>query len=207
MDALRETTERNVEEGLDVLREVTQRSIEDGLEAVAERQASNRREQEKVDAKASCKTLMCACCTSCANLGIKLLMPYAKQQLQPMVEEQGLPWAPIDSLLNEVDTVEELRAIMRDPKNFMVKAVIIVAKDVTRPLVEEQGLPFEPIEKVLDEMDTMEEIRGILADPKASASWDGARALRHPPIGPDPFAPDPASSCPRVDELPLYVRL
>ena len=102
--------------------------------------------------------------------------------LQTKVESRGWPWPPIEQLIDAVDSIEEIQALIADPSAFMERAkaavlaaLVAKAKSMLQTKVESRGWPWPPVEQLVDEVDSMEEVEALIADP--SAFMERAKAV------------------------------
>ena len=108
-----------------------------------------------------------------ADGGIQLMVFKVGTMLRPMVERRGLPWALLETLILELDTIEKLEAVAADPEALLAKAkalafaaVMEKVKAVLTPIIQKRGLPADPIITMLDELDTLPELEAVAANPE-----------------------------------------
>jgi fructose-specific component phosphotransferase system IIB-like protein len=102
---------------------------------------------------------------------IEHLASKVKATIRPMVEKRGWPWEPVEKILEDIDTPEELQVVMSDVDGFLKKVssilideLMVKAKAMVQPCVEARGWPWPPVEKVLEEIDTPEKLQAVVAD-------------------------------------------
>jgi hypothetical protein len=110
------------------------------------------------------------------------LKPRLLAQLRPKLEyclrKQGLEWADIVPVLEEVDSLEELKAAIAEPAAFLKrlaeaagpaakKMAIMRLKPALEPHLRKQGLEWADAVLVLEEVDSVEELKAAMAEPIA----------------------------------------
>ena len=108
----------------------------------------------------------------------RLLRARLKVVLEPLLAEQSVQWSAVQPSIELMDSVEELRDAMRDPRAFVQKLVATSSasfmkawllnqlKQVLEPYVARAGLAWEKAVAVIELIDTVEEVREALADPE-----------------------------------------
>jgi hypothetical protein len=104
---------------------------------------------------------------------IEHLASKVKATIRPMVEKRGWPWEPVEKILEDIDTPEELQVVMSDVDGFLKKVssilideLMVKAKAMVQPCVEARGWPWPPVEKVLEEIGSVDELQAARADPE-----------------------------------------
>jgi hypothetical protein len=105
----------------------------------------------------------------------KLAIALIKPAVEPHLRKGGLEWADIVPVLEEVDSLEELRAAVTDTTGFLAriaaaggpaakKLAIMHLRPCLDPYVKKHGLEWADIVPVLEEVDSLEELRAAVAD-------------------------------------------
>jgi hypothetical protein len=107
-------------------------------------------------------------------------MVYLRPVLEPHLRKQGLEWADIIPVLEEVDSIEELKAAVEEPAAFLEqlakasspaakKLAIVHLKPVLEPHLRKRkrGLRWSDIVPVLEEVDSLQELKAAVEEPAA----------------------------------------
>jgi hypothetical protein len=107
--------------------------------------------------------------------GKRLLVLSLKPALEPVLKEQGLEWLDVQPVLNELESVDELRKAAVDVTGFLQglmertgpvarKMLVLQLRPKLEPVLEEQSLKWLDVQPVLNEIDSMDELRKAAAD-------------------------------------------
>jgi hypothetical protein len=107
--------------------------------------------------------------------GKRLLVLSLKPALEPVLKEQGLEWSDVQPVLNELDSVDELRKAAVDVTGFLQglmertgpvarKMLVLQLRPKLEPVLEEQSLKWLDVQPVLNEIDSLEELRKAAVD-------------------------------------------
>ena len=102
----------------------------------------------------------------------------ARPNLEPLLEQRGLPWAAAVPLLQQIASLDALREALVDPDAFVRRLVasggpaaraflLHQLRPRLEPLLERRGVVWEDALAVLALVDTLDELRGALEDPEA----------------------------------------
>jgi predicted protein tyrosine phosphatase len=112
------------------------------------------------------------------KLGLKLLAWTLRPVLGPYLAKRGLEWADVVPVLEEVDSIEELKQAAADPAAFLEQLVnasgpaakklaIMHLKPRLDPYLKARELEWADVVPVLETIDSIEELRTAAADPEA----------------------------------------
>ena len=123
--------------------------------------------------------------TKAADAALAVLIDKAKEAVRPMAEKRGLPWEAVEPLLDEVDEMAELQAVIADPTELLTKAadaalavLIDKAKEKLEPICQKNSVPWGVVQQVLDEIDTVDELTAALSAPDDLMKKAKSRAPR-----------------------------
>jgi len=114
---------------------------------------------------------------SCGPAAKKFVIVQLKPKLAPLIEKYDLQWDDLVPVLELMDTVEELRAALAHPAQFLVnlgeagspaarQLAVAKLKPALLPLLDQEGLMWDDVLPVLDQLDSLEELRAAIQDPK-----------------------------------------
>jgi hypothetical protein len=121
----------------------------------------------------------------------KLAIMHLKPLLGSCLTKHGLEWSDVVPVLEEVDSVEELKEAVADAEGFLErlanacgpaakKLAIMHLKPPLEPCLAKHGLEWSDVVPVLEEVDSVEELREAIGYPMAfldHASKAGAEKL------------------------------
>ena len=102
----------------------------------------------------------------------EFLKPKLKHRLKPMVEERGMPWAAVETMIDELDTQKEVEDALSDPEGFLKRVALGFALDVLvhklkvklKPIAPLKGIPWPVAEAQIDALGTVEELEEALSN-------------------------------------------
>ena len=117
-----------------------------------------------------------------------------RPQAEPTLQQQGLQWADVLSMVEPVDSQDELQEALMDAEFFLKKLLAEACDQVARklflfelkphlePLLQQQGLAWIDVQPALELVDSLAELKKAISDPQAcffrSLSTVGGPAVR-----------------------------
>jgi hypothetical protein len=112
------------------------------------------------------------------KLGLKLLAWALRPVFEPRLKKHGLEWTDVVPVLEEVDSIDELKEAVADPSGFLErllnaggsaakKLAIMHLKPKLVPHLAKQGLEWADVVPVLEEVDSIDELKEAICDPMA----------------------------------------
>jgi hypothetical protein len=138
---------------------------EDVEAILAEVDTFNKLKRAIADPEGFCEQIAEAAAASNAK---KLLIQSIKPELEPILEERGLAWGAVVSLLHEMGSLAELEDVLQDPESFCMKSfeILRVAKNgkaLMGPRAQSQGTRGSNSSQVIPSDESKTGLSGAIA--------------------------------------------